>query len=208
MRNTFFQGRMPLIAYVALALVTSPVLAETHASLVKVAKASGGSPSLVKVALDSQGSGEVALTSEEKQFVDLINRERTTRGLNALTIDPMLVNVARGHSQEMSDLDYFDHHSPTPGIATPMDRYLRALRDARRSTPPYALVGENIYYSSVLNDRYSVAFGHQALMNSPGHRANILEPRFRKIGVGTYRDAKGQFWVTEDFVCDTNPGGE
>ena len=117
-------------------------------------------------------------------------------------MDPLLVHIARGHSQEMCDLNYFDHHSPTSGQITPMDRYVKGLHDSGLDTPPYLLVGENIYYCSVFNDTYNVAYGHQALMNSPGHRANILEPRFARIGVGTYQDAHGQFWVTEMFLKD------
>ncbi len=145
------------------------------------------------------------LTREERDFVDRVNEERVERGLNAMSIDPMLVYTARRHSEEMCDRDYFDHHSPTAGIATPMDRYLSTLHLAGQNTPDYLLVGENIYYCSVLNDVYNTKFGHEALMNSPGHRANILEPRYTRIGVGTYRDAKGQFWVTEMFLRDVDP---
>jgi uncharacterized protein YkwD len=42
-------------------------------------------------------------------------------------------------------------------------------------------------------------------MNSPGHRANILEPRFQRIGVGVYQNAQGEFWVTEMFLRDQQP---
>jgi uncharacterized protein YkwD len=105
----------------------------------------------------------------------------------------------------MCRLNYFDHHSPTPGMVTPMERFLKVLHDNNEPSPSYALVGENIYYCSILNDHYNVEFGHNSLMNSPGHRANILEPRFVKVGVGTYRDAKGEFWVTEEFLRDTEP---
>jgi uncharacterized protein YkwD len=146
----------------------------------------------------------VSLVSEEQEFISRINTERSSRGLNTLVIDPVLVVAARGHSLEMSQLDYFDHHSPTTGIRTPMDRYLGELHQMGQSTPDYALCGENIFYCSVLNDTYNVSYGHTALMNSPGHRANILEPRFRKVGVGVYHDARGQFWVTEMFLRDTD----
>ena len=145
-----------------------------------------------------------ALRPEESEFIQRINAERVSRGLNALTVDPLLVQVARGHSQEMCDLNYFDHHSPTAGEITPMDRYVKGLHDSGADTPAYLLVGENIFYCSVFNDTYNVAYGHQALMNSPGHRANILEPRFARIGVGTYQDSHGQFWVTEMFLKDQN----
>ena len=46
-------------------------------------------------------------------------------------------------------------------------------------------------------------YGHRALMDSPGHRANILEKRFTKIGVGVYHNANGEFWVTEMFSRDS-----
>ena len=142
------------------------------------------------------------LSTEEREFIRLINGERTSRGLNSLTVDRMLVSVARSHSQEMCSLNYFDHHSPTAGQVTPMDRYLKGLHETGLETPPYLLVGENIYYCSTYDDTYNVGYGHQALMNSPGHRANILEPRFARIGVGIYRDSQGEFWVTEMFLKD------
>lgn len=145
------------------------------------------------------------LAGDEQDFVERINAERTERGLNALTVDPLLVSAARAHSREMCDLDYFDHHSPTPGIKTPMDRYLRWMHDAGGRTPDYLLVGENIFYCSVFNETYDVGYGHQALMNSPGHRANILEARFTKIGLGVYHSADGRYWVTQMFARDKEP---
>jgi len=144
-----------------------------------------------------------ALAAEEQEFVEKVNAERTGRGLNVLAVDPLLVRTARAHSREMCALDYFDHHSPTPSLTTPMDRYLKGLHDEGGSTPESLLIGENIYYCSVFNDVYNVDYGHRALMNSPGHRANILEKRFTKIGLGVYRNARGEFWVTEMFSRDS-----
>ena len=144
-----------------------------------------------------------ALSPEEQEFVERVNAERTERGLNALAVDPLLVRTARAHSREMCARDYFDHYSPTPGLNTPMDRYLKGLHDAGGSPPESLLIGENIYYCSVFNDSYNVEYGHRALMNSPGHRANILEKRFTKIGLGVYRNARGEFWVTEMFSRDS-----
>ena len=144
------------------------------------------------------------LSAEEQEFIGKVNAERTGRGLNALTVDPLLVHTARAHSHEMCARDYFDHHSPTPGLTTPMDRYLQGLHDEGGSTPESLLIGENIYYCSVFNDIYNVDYGHRALMDSPGHRANILEKRFTKIGLGVYRNARGEFWVTEMFSRDTD----
>lgn len=137
-----------------------------------------------------------SITAEEQEFLDRINEERRSRGLPRLKLDLLLVGVAREHSREMCDREYFDHVSPTPGKRTPMQRYLRAL--PRR--PAYACVGENLFYCSVVD----VDRGHRALMESPGHRANILYPRFRSCGVGIYKSPSGQFWVTQMFL--TNDG--
>jgi len=142
---------------------------------------------------------------EEEAFIALINAERSQRGLSILTLDPMLTATARAHSEEMCSQDYFDHHSPTPGLSSPMDRYLSSLKQLGQPQPQYLLVGENIYYCSVFNDIYNVDYAHRAFMASPGHRANILEPRFAKVGIGIYRNAKGEFWVTEMFSRDRNP---
>lgn len=144
-----------------------------------------------------------ALSAEEQEFIEKVNAERTERGLNALAVDPLLVATARAHSREMCARSYFAHYSPTPGLNTPMDRYLQSLHTQGGSTPESLLVGENIYYCSVFNDVYNVDYGHRALMNSPGHRANILEKRFTKIGLGIYRNAQGEFWVTQMFSRDT-----
>ena len=84
----------------------------------------------------------------------------------------------------MCALDYFDHYSPTAGLETPMARYLHALHDWGAEQPASAMVGENVFYCSVTSDVYNAAYAHQSLMNSPGHRANILDPRFTKVGVG------------------------
>ncbi len=160
-------------------------------------------PTPVPTPVQAAPASPNALSAEEQEFIEKVNAERTERGLNALTVDSLLVHTARAHSREMCARDYFDHHSPTPGLTTPMDRYLKGLHDAGGSTPESLLIGENIYYCSVFNDIYNVDYGHRALMNSPGHRANILEKRFTKIGLGVFRNARGEFWVTEMFSRDS-----
>ncbi|MDR3709865.1 MAG: CAP domain-containing protein [Capsulimonadaceae bacterium] len=139
------------------------------------------------------------LSDEELALFNLINEDRTSQGLRPVTLDPDLVAIARAHSRDMSDRKYFDHYAPSPGPVTPMDRYLAFL--GRR--PEYAMVGENIYYRSVTDLMDQTANqADAAFMNSPGHRANILQPRFTKAGVGFFRAPNGQFWVTEMFLRD------
>lgn len=142
----------------------------------------------------------LVITVVERDFIALINRERESRGIAALTPDDRLTLAARGHSKEMCDLAYFDHRSPTPGLHTPMDRFLRALADSGMAQTTDLLLGENIYHISEVNHVYNVEFGHRAIMNSPSHRAAILEPRFARVGVGAYQDARGELWATEMFL--------
>ena len=147
--------------------------------------------------LSLDGSAEVQ--REEGDLIAAINTERTSRGLGPLVSDPALTVAACAHSREMCDLNYFAHSSPTPGDATPADRYLNELHTAGETRPENALVGENIFFASVTSDVYNADYAHRALMASPHHRANILEPRFTEVGVGLYRDPQGRFWVTEMF---------
>lgn len=134
----------------------------------------------------------IQITDEEQRFIDLTNRERIERGLNSLSIDPVLVEVARAHSQEMADKNYFDHVSPTPGMKTVLDRYVAEIGHQ----PTWVLIGENLFYCSIVD----VNRGHTCLMNSESHRDNILNERFQRVGVGVYESSDGEFWVTEMFV--------
>jgi uncharacterized protein YkwD len=105
----------------------------------------------------------------ERQLFDLVNEERAQRGLGALEWDNRLVPVARSHSEEMFRLKYFGHESPVSG--SPFDR----LKSAGIT---YSRAGENLAYAQ------SVSVAHRALMQSPGHRENILRPEFTRIGIG------------------------
>jgi uncharacterized protein YkwD len=121
----------------------------------------------------------------EKELFGLVNQERTQRGLAALTWDDRLVPVARAHSEEMFKLKYFGHQSPVAG--SPFDR----LKAARIT---YTRAGENLAYAQ------SVAVAHRALMDSPGHRENILRPEFTRIGIGVINAGAYGRMVTQLFI--------
>ncbi len=105
----------------------------------------------------------------ERQLFFAVNEERTARGLAALEWDPRLVPVARAHSEEMFRRKYFSHQSPVAG--SPFDRFAAAKITYRRA-------GENLAYA------HSVGAAHRGLMESPGHRENILHPEYTRIGIG------------------------
>ncbi|MGB9866824.1 MAG: CAP domain-containing protein [Bacillota bacterium] len=111
----------------------------------------------------------VNLTQEESAMLQLINKERQKAGLQPLSVDSRLVELARKKSQDMVDKGYFSHQSPTYG--SPFDMM-------RAAGVTYKVAGENIAGAP------TVETAHTALMNSPGHRSNILNPGFTRVGIG------------------------
>lgn len=105
----------------------------------------------------------------ESDMVALVNKERTSRGLTALVFDASITEVAREKSKDMFERKYFSHYDPDGKNAA--DRMNEA-------NVTYTLVGENLAYAPDLKS------AHAGLMNSEGHRANILEPKYHRIGIG------------------------
>jgi uncharacterized protein YkwD len=119
------------------------------------------------------------VSSDEAEFelFSLINKARATAGLPALSYDPALTGVARGHSRDMLTHEYIAHISPTTG--SPSDRVAKAGIAVDR-------LAEDIGTSGSPEEL------HQGLMRSPGHRAAILDPRSTRVGVGVAVPPAGQ----------------
>lgn len=135
-------------------------------------------------------SPALTLTADEALLVRLINQERAQNNRPALLLDPLLTQVARQHSVDMQRRDYFSHLEPEPNPRTPLDRYADALQ--RR---PLVVVGENIGRAS----QPLMALLHAHMMDSPEHRANLLDPQYTRLGVGLHVLPDGRVWVTEMF---------
>ena len=120
----------------------------------------------------------------EKQMLDLVNQERQKAGLNSLAADPELTEVARRHSADMFARGYFAHD--TPEGLTPFDRM-------RAANVRFLTAGENLALAPTL----SVA--HTGLMNSPGHRANILRKEFGRLGIGIMDGGMRGLMVSQEF---------
>ncbi len=105
----------------------------------------------------------------EFAMINLVNKERASRGLNVLEFDSTLRQVGRDHSEDMFTRGYFSHYSPEGKDVS--DR-------AEKYDVDYMVIGENLAYAP------SLELAHQGLMNSPGHKANILSPDYNKIGIG------------------------
>ncbi|HVF85077.1 MAG TPA: CAP domain-containing protein, partial [Abditibacteriaceae bacterium] len=104
------------------------------------------------------------LAAFERDMALLVNAARADAGLPSLVYDESLAQVARAHSLEMRNRNYFAHESPTASLRHPQDRY----RAAFRRTP--AMISENVYREWGTPRRVSsaqVGRGHVSLMNSP-----------------------------------------
>jgi uncharacterized protein YkwD/uncharacterized membrane protein required for colicin V production len=121
----------------------------------------------------------------ERQMFDLVNEERGAVGLRALIWDDRLLPIARQHSEEMFRLKYFAHQSPVSG--SPFDRL-------KAAGIKYARAGENLAYAQ------SVSVAHRGLMQSQGHRENILRPEFTHIAIGVISAGPYGRMFTQMFV--------
>lgn len=121
----------------------------------------------------------------EQELVDLVNKERKKVGLNPLVVDSKLRDVARDHSRDMFAKGYFAHQN-LEGLS-PFDRMdLAGII--------YGFAGENLALAP------SVDLAHAGLMNSPGHKANILDPNFKKIGIGCMDGGRYGKMFSQEFT--------
>ena len=123
------------------------------------------------------------VTNYEQEVIRLVNEIRTRNGLKALTYDWELSRVARYKSQDMKDNNYFAHNSPVYGTPFQMIKSFGIS---------YKSAGENIAKGYATPQ--TVVNGW---MNSSGHRANILNANYTRIGVGYV--AGGNYW-TQMFI--------
>lgn len=105
----------------------------------------------------------------EEAMLAMVNDERTKAGAGKLSLSVELRSVAREHARDMFARGYFSHNNPDG--QSPFDRMEKA-------NISFTSAGENLALAP------NVYLAHQGLMNSPGHRKNILSPDFRKLGIG------------------------
>ncbi|MGY1784072.1 CAP domain-containing protein [Geodermatophilus sp. SYSU D00698] len=113
-------------------------------------------------------------------MLTLVNQERTAAGCAPVVADAALAAVARAHSADMRDRGYFSHD--TPEGLDPFDR-------ARA-----AGVG-NARAENIAQGQPDPAAVMAAWMNSPGHRANILNCSLTELGVGVAEGSGGPWWT-------------
>jgi uncharacterized protein YkwD len=121
----------------------------------------------------------------ETQMLTLVNRARDEQGLEPLEVDPTIREVARAYSTTMFQQGFFAHIDQSG--ATPFERM-------RSGGASFRAAGENLALAP------TVRIAHDGLMNSPGHRANILNPRFRRVGIGVADGGMHGKMFTQNFA--------
>lgn len=140
--------------------------------------------------IDAEDAAPVtSVAAAEARLLALLNRDRAAAGLPALVSDPAVAAVARAHSQDMHDHDFVGHISPTTGSAA--DR-------AEVAGIKTGVVLENIARA------YGPAEAQAGLMNSPGHRANVLSTAATHVGIGVVLGdevaGRRELFLTQMFI--------
>ena len=142
------------------------------------------------VATEVQGAQAGAPDGIETELFNLANRDRATAGLPPLQMDYQLLDVARVRAAAQTNQTALSHVDGFGQLA-----FVRLISDTDVN---YRLVGENL--ARVSNPAQTAPErAEEALMNSPAHRANILEPTFDSLVVGTAVDQRGQIVFAQIF---------
>ncbi len=121
----------------------------------------------------------------EQEVLNLINKDRKAERLEPLALCEDLSKLAKIKSSDMIDYSYFSHTSPNyGGMITLYRKYIPSRRT----------FGENIMKTW----NHSAENIHKNFMNSSGHRSNIMEPNFKKIGIGVIKGSN-YYYITESF---------
>lgn len=130
---------------------------------------------------------QAAQQDAQAQALSLLNRDREKSGLAPLAYSAELSRLAEAYAQDMIARRFFAHEDPDG--RSPFDRM-------RASGIVYRHAGENL----AIND--SVEAAQAAFMNSPTHRANVLNPQFTEVGIGVRVAPNGKTYVVQEFTGD------
>lgn len=171
---TDYRGNQHRSGVVALSCDTAPIPAPTPTATPTATPTTSATPTPSPSGSPSGGS------AVEEEVVKLTNEARATSGCKPLTHDPKLHAAAEGHSADMAAKGYFDHTSPDG--RNPGDRIKAS------GFSPISAWGENI-----AKGQRTAADVVRGWLNSPGHKANIMNCNYTHIGVG--HDARGPLWT-------------
>ena len=130
------------------------------------------------------------LAQLERQAFDILNQRRAEKGLPAIKWSEDMAKVARVHSLEMAQFNYFSHAG--------RDGKMVNDRADLLGFSNWQALGENIAFSRGYEKPAELAC--EGWMKSPAHRDNILNTRWKEAGIGVAQAADGSFYFTEVFI--------
>ena len=129
--------------------------------------------------------------SLERRAFELINRQRETSGLSPLSWCNDAARIARLHSENMANYNFFSH----AGLDGLMVNDRADLLGIRK----WQAIGENIAYNQGFEN--PVEFAVERWMQSPKHRDNLLNARWKESGIGVAVTDDGKYYFTEVFLA-------
>ena len=134
--------------------------------------------------------GQTARTDDEGRILSLINRERSKIGLDQLSWDDRLADLARRYSEKMARDNLFEHIDNEGN-----DVVARARQSRIRG---WSKIGENLFTCTPTDELAKLSV--RGWMHSPTHRENILDPEWHGTGIGIAYAQDGEIYITEVFT--------
>ncbi len=118
------------------------------------------------------------------------NAARATANVAPLELDPKLVTIARARAEDMANRNYFSHTSPGGDTAFSL---------LGQASYTYTVAAENIARNNY-PDAQCVGVAMDGFLNSASHKENIVDPRFKTVGIGVAQGADGMKYFAIIFV--------
>ena len=135
-------------------------------------------------------SSAAIIASAEKVAFELINKKRAEIGLEALVWNDELATLARLHSQDMADQKYFSHRGSDGSMVDD--------RADKMGIKNWSAIGENIAFERGFDG--AASFAVERWMESPAHKQNLLDKRWKESGMGVAILPDGTYYFTQVFL--------
>lgn len=131
-----------------------------------------------------------AVRALEQDAFQLINTERSLAGLSTLRWSDKIAEVARLHSGNMAEMDFFSHKG--------LDGLMVDERAEKLNMGSWLAIGENIAFMKGYDNPVSVAV--EKWLQSPGHKKNLLSPEWTETAIGLAVTPDGKYYFTQVFI--------
>ena len=173
-----------------LSIIPTIILAGIAASAQVPVSMSFRASAVAGVTAVSPSVSAAAIRTMEKDAFQLINTERSLAGLPTLQWSDKVADVARYHSANMAEQNFFSHQG--------LDGSFVDDRAAKLNMGRWAAIGENIAFMKGFDNPVEVAV--QQWLRSPGHKKNLLNPDWTETAIGLAVSADGKYYFTQVFI--------